>query len=175
MSTPGTEGSLRESAAPTTAPAPTPATSGGAPPPRACDADRHATVRVLQDALARGMLSFDEAGERMRAAYAARFVHDLPPLTADLPPGLPATTGAPGTGAPGWRRVWAVLLEQLRAEIALVSAGGLRAQRSRRAVAVALLLLVMLVTVGSLAMHGLSGGGPPAFRGGFGPEGFGRR
>ncbi len=142
----------------------------GPPPLRASDTDRQATVHSLQDALARGMLTFEEAGDRMRAAWAARFVRELPPLTADLPSRAPE----PG-GPPGWRRVWLLLLEQLRAEVALVSAGGLRSPRSRRSLAVALLLGVTLVTLGSLAAHGLSAGDPHPFRGGFGPEGFGHR
>lgn len=143
----------------------------GAPPPlRASDADRHATVHRLQDALARGLLTFDEAGERMSAAYAARFARDLPPLTADLPRPAPAPVAPPG-----WQRVWQLLLEQLRAEIALVSAGGLRSPRARRTVVVGVFLLVMLATFGALALHGLSGGEPPPFRGGFGPGGFGHR
>ena len=138
---------------------------------RASDAERQATVHVLQDAVARGLLSFDEGSERMAAAYAARFVRDLPPLTADLPP-----QAAPAAGPPGWQRVWTVLAEQLRAELAIVMAGGLRSPRSRRTVLVGLILVVTLLTVGSLASHGLFGGGDPhPFRDGFGPEGFHHR
>ncbi len=155
-STPNTEGSTPD--------------PGGQPPLRASDADRQATVHVLQDALARGMLTFEEAGDRMRSAWGTRFVRELPPLTADLPPRPPAPSGPPG-----WQRVWLLLLEQLRAEVAMVSAGGLRSPRSRRTVVVAVLLVVALVTLGSLAAHGLFAGDPRPFRGGFGPEGFGQR
>ena len=56
---------------------------------RASDADRHATVQVLQDAMARGLLTPDEAGERMAAAFAAVHRADLEPMTADLPPRPP--------------------------------------------------------------------------------------
>jgi hypothetical protein len=139
------------------------------PPLRASDADRQAIVHRLQDAVANGSLTFDEAGERMAAAYAARFAHDLPPLTADLPPA--AVPVAPHSGPPGWRQVLAVFLEQVRAEVALVMAGGMRSPRSRRTVVVALALVLLMVTVGSLALHGLFGGDPHPFRGGFGPPG----
>ena len=37
---------------------------------RASDADRQQTVQQIQDAAARGLLTPDEAGERMSAAYA---------------------------------------------------------------------------------------------------------
>src|SRR5436305_1876366 len=78
--------------------------AGGAPPQepapmRASDADRHATVHVLQDAVARGLLTTDEGGERMAVAYAARHLDDLPALTADLPP---APEAAEAPAAPGW-------------------------------------------------------------------------
>src|SRR5690348_7096937 len=67
--------------------------------PRASDSDRQATVRVLQDALARGQLTFEEAGDRMSAAWGARYVADLAPLTADLPPAVPEAPAAPGWAA----------------------------------------------------------------------------
>ena len=82
--------------------------AGGAPPQeppsmRASDADRHATVHVLQDAVARGLLTTDEGGERMAVAYAARHLDDLPPLTADLPP-APGATEAPAPPGGGRSR-----------------------------------------------------------------------
>src|SRR4051812_1254477 len=83
------------------------------PSVRASDADRHAVVAVLQDAFTRGLLTMEECDERVAAAYAARFVRDLPPLTADLPP---APVAAP-TG-PGWRALAVLAWLQLRAAIA---------------------------------------------------------
>ena len=150
-----------------------PESPGGRPPLRASDAERHAVVRRIQDAVADGMLTFDEGGERMAAAYAARFTGDLAPLTADLPP-TSAAVGQPG-GPPGWQRLWTALLEQLRAEVALVMAGGLRSPRSRRAVVVALTLVLLTLAVGSLAVHGLFGADPHPWHGDFGPPGGFRR
>lgn len=143
------------------------------PPLRASDADRQATVHRLQDAVAHGMLTFDEGGERMAAAYAARLAGELPPLTADLPPA--AVSAAPRGAPPGWQRVWTLFLEQLRAELALVMVGGLRSPRSRRTVVVALALVLLTVAVGALALHGLFGGEAHPFRGDFGPPGGFRR
>lgn len=137
------------------------------PPLRASDAERYATVHALQEAVARGLLSFDEGSDRMATAYAARFVRDLAPLTADLPRMQPPV---PAPRAPGWRAVWAAFLAQLNAELVLLRTHGLRSARSRRAVAVALLLTMMFVTVAALALHGLSVDGHQ-FHGDFGPRG----
>src|SRR6478752_3051275 len=63
---------------------------------RASDADRVAVVRRLHDAVVRGLLTMEECDERVAAAYAARFVRDLPPLTADLPPAPSTAPVAPG-------------------------------------------------------------------------------
>ena len=81
------------------------------PPPRmrASDADREAVVRILLDALARGLLTLDEGDERVAAAYAARYLDELPRLTADLPP-APATAPA----APGWRALASLIWLQVR-------------------------------------------------------------
>ncbi len=54
---------------------------------RASDAEREYVARIMQAAAAQGMLSLDEADERMAAVYAARTRSDLVPLTADLPDG----------------------------------------------------------------------------------------
>src|SRR3954462_14604813 len=76
---------------------------------RASDADREAVVRTLHEAVVRGLLTMDECDERVAAAYAARFVRELPPLTADLPP-----VAAPAPVAPGWRALLAMAWLQLR-------------------------------------------------------------
>ena len=68
-----------------------------APRMRASDADRLATVKQLQDAVARGLLAPDEGSERMADAFVAVHLTDLDPLTEDLPPAPPERT------APGWR------------------------------------------------------------------------
>jgi hypothetical protein len=46
---------------------------------RASDMDRHTTVLVLQDAIARGLLTPDEGGERIAVAFAAVHLPDLTP------------------------------------------------------------------------------------------------
>jgi hypothetical protein len=125
------------------------------PPARASDADREATVRVLHDAVARGLLTLDECDERVAAAYASRFVGDLPPLTADLPP---APASAPV--APGWRPLAVLAWLQLRAALAGLSWGGAVRSRRRLVVAVIAVLAVLslaAVTVGEGFEHGDEG------------------
>lgn len=78
---------------------------------RASDADRERVAKILHDAMAEGRLSLTELDERLQAAYAAKTLGDLVPLTEDLPvlgnqypaatppaSNLPArmTTGSPG-------------------------------------------------------------------------------
>jgi hypothetical protein len=126
--------------------------SGPALSARASDADREAVVRVVHDAVARGLLSLEEGDERMRAAYAARFVDDLPPLTADLPP---APVVAPV--APGWRALAALAWLQLRTALAGLSWRGTVRAHPRRAIAVVLalaLLSVAAVAGGEAFDHG---------------------
>jgi hypothetical protein len=122
------------------------------PQARASDADREAVVRVLHDAVVRGLLTLEECDERVAAAYAARFVKDLPPLTADLPP---APASAPV--APGWRALTAVTLLQLRTSLAGISWSGTVRSRPRLAVAVVLVLALLalgVMTVGELFDRG---------------------
>ena len=124
---------------------------------RASDADRQQTVQLLQDAAARGLLAQDEAGERMATAYAAQHLDELPPLTADLPAvALPAPT------APGWRALVTLLLLQVRAGYAYLTADGLRSRRALAAVAV---LLVVLAGLVALVVAGFGDGGGPGFDG----------
>jgi len=54
---------------------------------RASDSEREYVARIMQAAAAQGLLSLDEADERMAAVYSARTRADLVPLTADLPDG----------------------------------------------------------------------------------------
>ena len=126
---------------------------------RASDADRQQTVHELQDAAVRGLLTPDEAGERMAAAYAAQHLDELPVLTADLPPVVP-----PAPAAPGWRALITLLL-QVRAGFAHLTADGLRSRRALAAIAVLLVLLGGLV---AFVFAGLGDGGAPG-----GPAGFG--
>jgi hypothetical protein len=106
---------------------------------RASDADREAVVRTLHDAVVKGLLTVEECDERVAAAYAARFLRDLPPLTADLPPAAP-----PVPVAPGWRALLVMAWLQLRTALAGISWRGVRA-RPRLAIAMATVLAVLVV------------------------------
>lgn len=155
----------------TRAPQPT-AAPAVAPPLRASDDDRMATVHRLQEAVGRGLLTPDECSDRMAAAFAAVHVRDLPPLTADLPP---AVTVAAAPAPPGWRPLGALAWQQLRASVAAARHGGPATWRLALAVLIA---MVLLLTVLSLVAQGLYDGdiGGPGFgsRDGFdGPRGPG--
>jgi hypothetical protein len=134
---------------------------------RASDADRSATVTVLQDAVARGLLGFDEGDERIAAAFATRHVDELPPLTADLP----APPPAPAT-APGWRRLGTLAGQQVRHEIRATRAAGLRSRRFLVAVLLAALLLAV-VLLGAFAGHAGPDRSGTGFGTGFGTDGPG--
>jgi len=54
---------------------------------RASDADRERVAAVLRAAAGKGLLSLDEVDERLGVVYAATYVADLAPVTADLPDG----------------------------------------------------------------------------------------
>ena len=54
---------------------------------RASDAEREHVARILRAAAGEGLLTLEEADERLAAAYATRYRDDLQPLTADLPHG----------------------------------------------------------------------------------------
>ncbi|MFC0543134.1 DUF1707 SHOCT-like domain-containing protein [Kutzneria chonburiensis] len=56
---------------------------------RASDEDRERIVARLNEAVGKGLLTLPEAEERIATAYAARYLDDLPPLTADLPDPIP--------------------------------------------------------------------------------------
>ena len=123
------------------------------PPVRASDVDRLATVKVLQDAVGRGLLTPDECSERMAAAFAAVHLHELGPLTADLPSGreegrLPSP--------PGWRPLSTMAVAQVWSSLHAPSSGRLNPARVAFAVLVAIILLVLL---GSMVGEFFGGGG----------------
>ncbi|WP_037608006.1 DUF1707 SHOCT-like domain-containing protein [Streptacidiphilus rugosus] len=62
---------------------------------RASDADRERVAEALRDAYAEGRLDAEEHSQRLDAAYAAKTMGELVPLTRDLP-----ATGARATSAP---------------------------------------------------------------------------
>lgn len=54
---------------------------------RASDADRERVAAILRGAAGHGLLTLAEVDERLARVYAATYVTDLGPLTADLPEG----------------------------------------------------------------------------------------
>jgi len=72
------------------------------PAQRASDAEREAVAERLRTAAAEGRLDPDELEERLGAAYGARTVGDLVPLTGDLPTAPPGAPAAPA-GPSAWR------------------------------------------------------------------------
>lgn len=115
-----------------------------APPPvRASDADREAVVAVLHDGVLRGLLTPEEGNERMSAAYGARFLGDLPPLTADLPP-----APVPAPVAPGWRALMLLAWLQLRA---LFTRTTVRDVRARPRLALAVVAVLAALSFGAMA------------------------
>ena len=56
-------------------------------PVRASDADRERVAAILRGAAGQGLLTLAEVDERLAAVYAASHLHELAPLTADLPEG----------------------------------------------------------------------------------------
>jgi hypothetical protein len=127
---------------------------------RASDSERTATIDILQDAMTRGLLTHDEGDERMAAAFAARFRDELPALTADLAPAVPA---APATAAlTSWRGLLSALVALLRAEFAATAAAGLR---SRRGLVTALVALALLGGLTVAVVHGFVDGGAGHFVG----------
>ena len=126
------------------------------PPPRlrASDADRAAMVVRLQEAVGRGLLTLDEGDERIAAAFGARYVDDLAPLTADLPAPAPA-----GPQAVGWRQLGESFVAQLRHELQATASSGVRSRRfAVSALAVLLFVLLVVAFVGTV-LHGVAGPG----------------
>ncbi|HVQ94033.1 MAG TPA: DUF1707 domain-containing protein [Mycobacteriales bacterium] len=62
-------------------------TTEAAPSIRASDADRERVAAIVSAAAGKGMLTLAEADERLAQVYAARYISDLAPITADLPDG----------------------------------------------------------------------------------------
>jgi Domain of unknown function (DUF1707) len=128
---------------------------------RASDADREEVVETLLDAIARGLLTLQEGDERVAAAYAARFLDELPALTADLPP-APAAAPEP----PGWRALAQLAWLQVRTAVADLRRATRGAVRSRPRLAIALVaLLALLSLMAATAGGGIGDHGPGAYGG----------
>jgi hypothetical protein len=110
---------------------------------RASDADRMATTLILQDAIARGLLTPTEGGDRMSAALATVYLQDLDPLTADLPRVAVPTEPA------GWRPLLLMAVEQLRSSLNRAITG----RPSPAQLGAALFLVLLLVTCGLAVAH----------------------
>ena len=116
------------------------------PRARASDADREAVVRTLHDAVTRGLLTLQEGDERVAAAYAARFLDDLPSLTADLPPAAPSAPVAPG-----WRALVLLAWLQLRTLLSRSSwHDARRAVGTRPRLAVAAVVVLALLSIAAV-------------------------
>jgi len=109
---------------------------------RASDAERDATVVVLQDAVSRGLLTPHEGSERMAAAFAAVYRADLPTLTADLPPADPRVR------ARSWNEL-ATKTFELASYFVARAATSARA-RPLRALVVLLVVLVSVCVLGPI-------------------------
>ncbi|MCU1667193.1 MAG: hypothetical protein JWP40_120 [Blastococcus sp.] len=126
------------------------------PPMRASDADRHATVHTLQEAMARGLLTLDEGDERMQAAYSSRYLTDLTRLTADLPAAPPSAPVAPG-----WSAIATMVGQQFRLSANALPLGPLRGNR----VALGVVAVILFMAFVFLLAHGFAeGGGHDHFR-----------
>jgi hypothetical protein len=132
---------------------------------RASDTERAAAVDVLQDAVARGLLTHDEGGERMASALGAKFRDELPPLTADLPPAPPPPPTDPI--AIGWRRLGSTTVAQVRSDVRAAAAAGPRSRRFLLTALVGLLVIGFLIATIGLALNGLFDGGGYGHHGGF--------
>ena len=115
------------------------------PPARASDADREAAVGILHDAVGRGLLTPEEGNDRVTAAYSARFLHELPRLTADLPPPPPAAPVAPG-----WRALMVLVWLQVGSALSRSPVRGAPSSPRRLALA-ALAVVTLLALVGMAA------------------------
>ena len=134
---------------------------GAEPLMRASDVDRLATVRVLQEAVARGLLTPDEGSERMAAAFGAVHVVELGPLTADLP-------AAPGKAAPpGWRPLATMAMEQVRASLRGPATGRLSPARIAAALLIAFFVMSILGSITGAMFFDDGGSGYHHHHGGF--------
>lgn len=88
-------------------------------PIRASNADRDRVADILRKAAGDGLLTLEEADERLAAAYAARYRHELTPLTADLPPRVEQPAAS--------RRPWLPPIGAIALAVAVVASLGVAA------------------------------------------------
>ena len=143
-----------------------PTDAGPGPRFRASDVERMAVAQVLQDAVARGLLTPDEGSDRTGAAFAAVYRDELPALTVDLPP-APDSGSARRSGRSGrsgrvgsrWDKARAFIVGMWVALLGVVSRWSPRKRIIAAAAVGVLLLLVGIGLVGAaFDHHGLGGG-----------------
>lgn len=121
----------------------------GRPALRASDADRERVGQILHHALGAGMLTLAETEERLAVVYAARYLPELGPVTADLPGSQPQPTSRGGFVA----RI-AALLRWLLVATAGVRAAAVAFAGRHRVLSLVLAVLVGLAMVSTLVMSG---------------------
>ena len=98
------------------------------PSVRASNDDRERVAAVLADATGEGLLTIEEADDRLARVYAARYLDDLTPITADLPAGHqpPPRVDVAARSAARTRFVWhlAVYLVGVAGVLAVWAATG---------------------------------------------------
>jgi Domain of unknown function (DUF1707) len=99
------------------------------PQMRASDTDRDSVATRLREAHAEGRLTMAEFEERLEAAYAARTLGELAPITLDLP-ALPAAGGTAavldrGDGRSPYRVAWGSWASAVFVCVAIWAATGL--------------------------------------------------
>lgn len=117
---------------------------------RASDAERAGTVERLHRALGAGRLDLAETDERVAAAYAARYGHELDALLTDLPTG-DAAAGA----APSWTGLWTLAVWRARSFVVGGPTARPTAAQLRTAVlltALAVVWVAVWAVVGALAV-----------------------
>ena len=122
----------------------------GRPALRASDADRERVGQILHHALGTGMLTLAETEERLAVVYAARYLHELGPVTADLPGSQPQPTSRGG----GFVARIAALLRWLLVATAGVRAAAVAFAGRHRVLSLVLAVLVGLAMVSTLVMSG---------------------
>lgn len=126
---------------------------------RCSDADRERVSERLRAAAGEGRLTMTELDERLAAAYAATYQHELAVLTTDLPHSVPARTG--------WWAILDLLRAQLGTELAIL-VGRSKAPAWRRLIIVGV-IVVLLASIAGMIAAAFHGFGADGHR--FGPAG----
>jgi hypothetical protein len=104
---------------------------------RTSDEERAEVVERLHQALGAGCLDLAETDERVAAAYAARYRHELTALLSDLP-----EAAVTFTQAPSWAGLWTLAVWRM---LSFLDGGAARARPTARQMRAATLLSVLAV------------------------------